>query len=41
MTIVDFINFTLKVMTLAGLGAGLFFLGLHILIGRLERRDHG
>ncbi len=39
MTIVDFINFSLKVMTLAGLTAGLIFLGLQILIKRLERRD--
>lgn len=38
------INFVLKVMLLIGLTAGLLFLGLHMLIRKLEeaqRNSHG
>jgi hypothetical protein len=38
LNLVDHINLMLKILTLAGLTAGLFFIALQLLIRKLERQ---
>jgi hypothetical protein len=38
--VVGFINLALKMMTISGLLAGLFFIAVQILISRMERKEH-